>query len=163
MIRSGRRDPGDPRQAAELCARQILDLVPRAMRLMREEMRSAAGGDLSVPQFRVLAFLGRTPGASLSAVASFVGVADATASATVDRLVRRRLVTRSGNPAARRCVMLALTARGAALLERARGRARARLAKQLRALTSSEVAEMAHGLTLLDRALGSSMGAGGRP
>src|SRR5512140_2274127 len=90
------------RETVEACALQIQEVVPRAMRLLRGEMRHEAGAALSVPQLRALAFLGRTPGASLSAVADFLGVADATASVMVDRLVRRRLVTRSGNPEERR-------------------------------------------------------------
>lgn len=149
-------------QAVELCARQILETVPRAMRLLREEMRHEASVRLSVPQFRVLAFLGRTPGASLSAVARFVGIADATASVMVSRLVERRLVTRSGDPAERRRIMLELTARGAALLERARAQARARMVERLEHLTGPELSAVTTGLSLLDRALGASAEAGGR-
>ena len=139
---------------AEACARQILEVVPRAMRLLRAEMREEAGASLSVPQFRVLAFLRRNPGSRLSAVAGFVGVADATASVMVDRLVRRRLVTRAGDPSERRCVRLVLTARGAEMVERARGRTRDRMAAQLATLAGGELAELARGLALLDRALG---------
>jgi len=133
------------------------------MRLLREEMRKGAGVGLSVPQFRVLAFLGRTPGASLSAVAEFIGIADATASSMVDRLVRRRLVTRSGNPAERRRVMLTLTEGGRALLELARDHTRARVAEWLSSLRSSELGEMANGLALLERALHVTMKSGGQP
>src|SRR5512141_2345794 len=43
------------REAVELCARQILEVVPRAMRLLREAMRRAAGAGLSRPQSRALA------------------------------------------------------------------------------------------------------------
>jgi len=157
------RPGADARSAAvELCARRILETVPRAMRLLREEMRQEASAGLSVPQFRVLAFLGRTPGASLSAVARFVGIADATASVMVSRLVVRRLVTRSGDPVERRRVMLELSARGTALLERARAHARARVAQRLEQLSRTELSAMASGLSLLDRALGTPAEAGGR-
>jgi len=147
----------------EPCARQILEVVPRAMRFLREELRQGAGAALSIPQFRVLAFLGRSPGASLSAVARTVGVTDPTASLMVNRLVQRRLVTRTGNPAERRRVMLALTARGAGLLEQARLHARARVAKRLDALNGSELSALAQGLAVLDRALGLPAPMGGRP
>jgi DNA-binding MarR family transcriptional regulator len=139
--------------AAGRCARRIVEVVPRAMRLLREEMRAGAGEELSVAQFRVLAFLGRTPDARLSAVARFIGVADATASVTVDRLVRRGLVARAGDPEERRCVNLALTAQGTGLVERARARTRDRVAARLCALTGRERAVLAQGLALLDRAL----------
>lgn len=137
----------------EACARQILEVVPRAMRLLRQEMREEAGVGISVAQFRVLAFLRRNPGARLSAVAGFLGVAGATASVMVGRLVRRRLLTRAGDPAERRCIRLVLTPRGAEVVERARGRARDRLASQLSGLAGKELAELARGLSLLDRAL----------
>ncbi len=150
------------RQAVELCARQILEVVPRAMRLLREEMRREAGAGLSVPQFRVLVFLGRTPGAALSTVARHVGIADATASVMVSRLVERGLVSRTADPSERRRLMLRLTQRGATLLERARGHARLRVAERLDALSGDELAAVAGGLALLDRALGPA-GDGGRP
>ncbi len=148
-----RQGEDDRRKAAEHCARQLLELVPRAMRLLRGEMRQGAGADLSVPQFRVLAFLGRTPGVSLSAVAECVGVANATASTMVGRLVRRRLVTRSGDPAERRKVRLTLTPQGTALLARARAHTRARVAERLGVLASRELSELGSALALLDRAL----------
>ena len=133
------------RQAVELCARQILEVVPRAMRLLREEMRREAGAGVSVPQFRVLVFLGRTPDASLSAVAHHVGSADATASVMVSRLVERGLVTRTSDPSERRRVMLRLTQRGTTLLERARAHARLRMAERLDALSGEELGAVAGG------------------
>jgi len=151
---------GDP---TERCARQILEVVPRAMRFLREEMRQGAGTALSIPQFRVLAYLGRSPGASLSAVARTVGVTDPTASLMVNRLVKRGLVTRAGDPAERRRVMLALTNRGAARLERARSHARARVSKRLEALDRTELSLLERGLTMLERALGPAVPVGVRP
>lgn len=124
------------------------------MRLLREEMRRQAGAGLSVPQLRALAFLGRTPGASLTALAGFLGVAGPTASVMVSRLVERGLVRRGGDPEERRCVRLTLTARGATLLERSRAHARARLARRLEGLAGPELEAVSSGLALLDRALG---------
>jgi DNA-binding MarR family transcriptional regulator len=148
---------------AERCARQILEVVPRAMRLLREEMRSGIGPGLSVPQFRLLAFLDRNPGASLSAVATFIGIAGPTASTMVDRLVRRALLRREADPRERRRVMLALTRAGAVLLERARSRARASMAARLGALTAAELSALSGGLELLARALPADEAGGGRP
>jgi DNA-binding MarR family transcriptional regulator len=150
------------RQAVELCARQILEVVPRAMRFLRGEMRREAGAGVSVPQFRVLVFLGRTPGTSLSTVARHVGIADATASVMVSRLVERGLVSRTSDPSERRRVMLRLTQRGTTLLERARAHARLRMAERLDALSGEELAAVAGALTLLERALGPA-GEGSRP
>ena len=138
-----------PRGAREACARQILEVVPQAMWLVRREMREVAGRGLSVPQLRVLAFLNRSPGASLSAVADLDGVADATASAMVERLVRRGLVIRQADPQERRRVKLSLTQEGAALLEGARAHARGSVAERLRGFTDEELKALADGLRLL--------------
>ncbi len=153
MARPERRRAAGTKGAAEECARRILEVVPRGMRVLRQEMRREVGSRLSVPQFRALAFLGRTPGASLSAVAEFMGVAAATASAMVERLVRRRLVMRKGDPHERRRVMLALTPRGATLLDRAHAHARARVVERLAGFTASDLVALAQGLASLARVL----------
>ena len=154
------RSAGDREEArkadAEACARQAMDVVPQAMRLLRHEMRKEAGQGLSVPQLRVLAFLSRAPGASVSAVADFAGVAAATASAMIDRLVRRELVVREADPKERRRVTLELTADGSALLERARAHACARVAGRLTSLSDSELATLTQGFELLRRVLAPS-------
>src|SRR5215211_5109443 len=82
----------------ELCAREVMETVPLVMRFIRAEVRSRRAPSLSVPQLRVLTFLSRTPGAPLSSVAEHLGVARSTASAIVDRLVRRKLVSRTVHP-----------------------------------------------------------------
>ena len=117
MTHREKEKTGRGEESRAACARQILEVLPRAMDLLRFEMRQEAVEGLSVPQFRVLAFLDRNPGTSLSSVAEFVGVANATASSMVDRLVRRGLVLREGNPRERRRIMLELTREGASLLE----------------------------------------------
>jgi len=119
------------------------------MWLLRREMREVAGRGLSVPQLRVLAFLGRSPGASLSAVADLDGVTAATASAMVERLVRRGLVSRQADPQERRRVKLSLTQEGVTLLEGARAHARGRVAERMRLFTGEELAVLAQGLELL--------------
>ena len=134
---------------AQSCARHLLETVPAVMRLVRTEVRREAGDVLSVPQFRALAFLGRNPDTSLSAVSDFIGVADATASAMVDRLVRRGLVLRQGDPLERRRVRLRLTRTGSTLLRRAQARTRRRVAGRLDALDTARLNDLARGLDLL--------------
>jgi DNA-binding MarR family transcriptional regulator len=160
-------NPRRPREQAEKatpesCARRILETVPAVMRLVRSEMRRGAGGSLSVPQFRVLAYLGRNSDASLSAVADFIGIADATASAMVERLVRRRLVVREGDPEERRRVRLRLTRGGSALLERAGARTRRHVAARLSALAPRDLTALGRGLGLLRATLATSRGGEGK-
>lgn len=136
---------------AEACARAITEVVPRVMHLIRTEMRRHQPGRLSVPQFRTLLFLQRHPGASLSAVAEHLGVSRPTASALVDRLVRRGLVTRSPDPAERRRVVLGLTDAGHQQLAEARRRTQAHIAQRLAGCRPEELAALADGLRLLQR------------
>src|SRR5262245_11085533 len=104
----------------ELCAHEVMETIPFVMHCIRTEMRSHRAPSLSVPQFRVLTFLSRRPGAPLASVAEHLGVARSTASAIVDRLVRRQLVSRAEDPQERRCVILTLTPAGVQHLQQAR-------------------------------------------
>jgi DNA-binding MarR family transcriptional regulator len=146
-------NPDPSETAAEHCARRILETTPFTMRLIRQKMRGEAGESLSVPQFRVLAFLGHHSGISLSALAEHLGVADATASTMVERLVKRGLVSRDIHPDERRRVAIRLTEEGSALLERARAKARSFLAGSLEALDEGRIRKIQEGLELLMDAL----------
>jgi len=136
----------------ELCAREVMETVPVVMRFIRMEMRSRRAPSLSVPQFRVLTFLSRRPGAPLSSVAEHLGVARSTASATVDRLVRRQLVSRTTHPEERRSVVLTLTPVGAQQLQQAREAAATQMSKVLAGLPAVELSQVIQGLTLLGSA-----------
>jgi DNA-binding MarR family transcriptional regulator len=88
-----------------------------------------------VPQFRVLSFLNRQPGASLSAVADHIGLTRPAMSILVDGLVNRKLVDRETDPGDRRRLTLSLTRQGQSLYTAARQRTQARLAARLEALS----------------------------
>jgi DNA-binding MarR family transcriptional regulator len=132
----------------EECAHQVLDVVPLVMRAIRAEMRRHAL-DLSVPQFRVLTYLNRAEGASLSAVAEHNGLRRPSMSKMIDGLVARGLVTRQTCPTDRRYVTLALTARGRSALESARQATQACLAQALASLPAAERAGVARAMQAL--------------
>jgi DNA-binding MarR family transcriptional regulator len=136
----------------DLCAREVMETVPLVMRFIRTEMRSRRAPSLSVPQFRVLTFLSRRPGAPLSSVAEHLGVARSTASAMVDRLVRRKLVSRTTHPEERRSVVLTLTPAGTQHLQHVRAAASTRMAKVLAGLPAADLLQATQGLTLLGNA-----------
>ena len=146
-------DTQDAGPGARACAQAILATIPRVMRVLRREMRRQTRDQLSVPQFRVLVFLGRNQGASLSDVAEELGVAKATASVMVDRLVRRGLVTRESHPTERRRVTLCHTPAGSELLNHARRGARDHVAGCLASLSETELSELAQSLERLGAAL----------
>lgn len=121
------------------CATELMETVPIVMQYIRTQMRSQSASLLSVPQFRLLAFLSHYPDSSLSEVAEHLGVTRATASTMTDRLVQRAFVMREEHPKERRQVMLRLTEQGSSYLD------------QMQAITRSEIAILLNSLTKQQR------------
>lgn len=78
-----------PPNAAALSAvaERVLAVVPLVMREIRSEMRGDTPDDLTVPSFRMLIYVRKHPGCSVSAVAAHLGVTLPTASVAVDKLL----------------------------------------------------------------------------
>jgi DNA-binding MarR family transcriptional regulator len=144
-----------------VCAQEILDVVPVVMRTIRAELRRHRAADLSVPQFRTLAFIDRQPDASLSDVAEHIGLTLPSMSKIVDGLVARKLVTRRTHPADRRRLTLALTARGQTALQTSREATRACLAEDVAALNDRQRNTIVQAMEIL-RPLFTSPGEGPR-
>jgi DNA-binding MarR family transcriptional regulator len=100
----------------------------------------------------VLTFLSHASGAPLASVTEHLGVSRSTASAIIDRLVRRKLVNRAEDPQERRCVVLTLTPAGEQHLQQARDATCTRLAKVLAGLSAADLLQVTEGLMLLGNA-----------
>lgn len=124
--------------SAEECARQVLEIVPLVMAAIRTEIRSHRGSELSVPQFRVLIFLNRHAGASLSDIAEHLGLTLPSMSKMIDGLLARKMVTRHMHSEDRRRVTLALTALGRGAMQSAYEATESRLAERLAVLPVAE-------------------------
>ena len=135
----------------EQCAAELLEAIHPIMQFVRTEMRSQRELFLSVPQFRVLAFLSLHPGASLSEVAEHLGVTRATASAMIERLVQRSLIDRVEHAQERRHIMLKLTEPGSNHLQQMREVTRHKIAELLAKLTTQELADVSAGLLILEQ------------
>ncbi len=122
----------------EEVALEILETVPLVMRTMRAEMRRHRQADLSVPQFRTLAFLNRQPGASLNNLAEHLGLTPASTSKLVDGLVERHLVERQLSSEDRRRITLTLTSAGFAVWEESFHNTQAYFAKRLAGLAEAD-------------------------
>ena len=133
------------------CAGQLMDTVPLIMRMLRREIRSRRPGDLSVPQFRVLAFLSRNGGSALSDVANHIGLMRPTISKMIETLVRRGLVKRDIADRDRRFVSLSLTDSGSSLINQARRETRSRLAELLKSLSQKDLERIAGAMDILQR------------
>ncbi len=148
--------PSRPAQAsraepanAESAAVQVMAVLPGVMDAMRQAMRAQLDGPLTVPQFRGLNFIDHHPGSSISALAGFLGVTLATASAMVDRLVRAGHLQSQGSQTDRRRAELHLCASGKALLERMRRQTCSSLALALQARSPQELEALVAGLQVL--------------
>src|SRR5689334_7447575 len=140
--------------SAEETAAHLAEIVPLVMRTIRTEMRKHRDPDLSVPQFRALAFVGRNPGASLSDVATHVGLTLPSISKMIDRLVARKLVARQSAAKDRRRISLELTPLGVSTLESSRSVTRARLAEKLAVLSPEEQKTVIQAMDSLQKVFG---------
>lgn len=122
----------------EECARELLDVVPLIMRDIRSQMRSRRSPDLTVPQFRALAFVNCNAGSSLSEVANHLGLTLPSTSKLVDDLITRGMMTREDYPADRRRVRLAVTRHGLTILEASRRGTLAYLAEKLSSVNADD-------------------------
>lgn len=133
---------------AEEVASELLEVVPAVMKEIRFKMRSGRL-DLTVPQFRTLAFIERNKGASLSAVANHMGLTLPSTSRLVDVLIARRLLTREDNPIDRRRVKLGATSRGLTILENSRRGTLDYLAKKMSAISADDRKAIVEGLAAI--------------
>lgn len=131
------------------CAHEILDGVPMVFRVIRAELRKYGAKEMSVPQYRTLAFVYRNEGASLSEVCDHIGLTLPTMSALVDGLVVRGLVNRRTDREDRRRMTLTLTEPGRARLESARAATMAYLEERLRQLSASDRATITLAMRML--------------
>ncbi len=133
---------------AVACAAIMLESLPAFMQRLRQLMRDVRGG-LTVPQFRVLAFLERHPGSTLAEVAEFIGIGKPTASAMIATLSGKRLVERIAT-ADRRSAALHASVAGRKMIRHARTAAQQRVAQRLTTLESDDLAMLARAFRLLD-------------
>ncbi len=105
--------------AASACANAALDLMQSISGFLIAEGRHIDPSvRLTPPQFRALILLERSPGTSLTDLATELGIRSPTASVIVVRLVRDGLVKRNSVPGRR--LSLTLTAKGRRVVTNAR-------------------------------------------
>ena len=104
----------------------------------------------SCARVRTLAYLHRNPGSCLFRLADYLGVTRPTASAIVERLVRRGMVTRAENPQERRQVILELTPLGTRHFRRSRHSTQLWMVNALSRLDPARLRQILQGVTLLE-------------
>ncbi len=107
---------------------------------------------LSLPQYRLLAFLSGGPERA-TALAGWLDVSPPSLTALVDGAVARKLVERVASEEDRRCVRHVITSEGAEALELADGAVGRRLEAVTSHLSPAQARKAHEGLELLGRAL----------
>ncbi len=136
-------------QSVQGTAQQVLEAVPMVMRTIRGQLRSHRRADISVPQFRAMAYIDRNAGASLSDLASHIGLTLPSMSKLVDGLVSRKLVTRTADNADRRRICLSLTPLGREELKAAHRSTEKYLADRMSGLGEADLRTIADAMHLL--------------
>jgi len=131
------------------CAALVIETALLTLRTIRREMRSDLPMDVSLPQFRVLAYLAHHEGASLSDLADHIGLTLPSMSKAVDALVKRDFVKREASPDDRRRVTLCLTPGGLQAFHAAADATQARVAEMLASLTGKQRSKIAKAMRVL--------------
>lgn len=131
------------------CAHDVLETVPMIMRVIRAEMRKQRDANLTVPEFRALAFIARHEDPSPSQLADHLGLTLSSLTHLVDGLVERGLLVRRPHQRDRRRLILSLTPLGESTVHTARAAAQASLAARLAVLSPAEVETIARAMHLL--------------
>jgi DNA-binding MarR family transcriptional regulator len=121
------------------------------MRVIRGQLRKHSATEVSVPQFRTLAYLNRHEGKSLSEVAEHIGLSLPSMSSLIDGLVIQGLVIRQTHPQDRRRMTLKLTERGSSTLRKAREATAGYLEEKLGGLSGTERATLLDAMRVLRR------------
>lgn len=127
---------------------EILEVLPPAMRAIRNEMRTLAQPELTVAQFRVLTRLDAFPHTNKQ-LAEWMGISAASMCRTLDVLVKRGYVTRRPAQDDRREVNLALTPKGKNRFEGIKLATRRMLQEKLNVLSDADRKKLLAGLKLI--------------
>lgn len=135
----------------------VVDAVLGASRVLvgvAARSLAGAGGDVTLPQYRVLVVLAARGPRRVAELSAVLDVAPSTGTRMCDRLVRKRLVRRQRVPSDRRTVRVALTEAGVELVGEVTRRRRAEIGRILHRLPSADRAAVVGGLRALAAAAG---------
>lgn len=128
--------------------KQMLKSIPAVMRMIRQEMRPAAAGELSIPQFRILAHL--SPGQmTISTLADLQGVSLPAMSKMLDGLCERHFVRKKACHDDRRTQWIELLPKGRKIFEKMQGHVEVRLNHYLRRLSPNQIKVLEEAMLIL--------------
>jgi len=130
------------------------ETVPPLWNFVRSHIRATAIGnfDITVEQFHVLRYVRRGTD-SMSELATVKNISRPAISQAVDVLVKKRFLTRVQSTQDRRCVELALTEEGNALLDTVFKETRGWMKERMNKLTTDELETIAKAMEALKKML----------
>lgn len=131
-------------------AREFIEAVPRSMWAIRFGMREAAGKELTVPQFRVLAQLSTQPRTN-GELAELIGVSVPAMSRLVDGLFEGGLVARFPEARDRRQVRLELSLSGRRTFQRLKKHTQGVFSARFSELGETDRRKLREGLEVLGK------------
>jgi DNA-binding MarR family transcriptional regulator len=128
------------------------ETVPPLWNFVRSHIRATATGnfDITVEQFHVLRYVRRGPN-SMSELATAKNISRPAISQAVDVLVKKGLLTRIHSTTDRRCVELALTDEGGALLDTVFKKNRSWMKDRMKNLSADELETITKAMEVLKK------------
>ena len=105
--------------------------------------------NLSIGQLKSLFFISNRGTTSLSKLAAALGVTPTNTTGIVERLLKRKLITRTDSPDDRRVLLLRTTLRGEELIAQLRQKRKERMAELFNRLTDEEATQVRDALKTL--------------
>jgi DNA-binding MarR family transcriptional regulator len=126
-------------------AKQLLEVVPPTMARIRNEWRSFAPPEISIPQLRILGsvFKGRN---LIGDIAKHQGVSQPAMSMLVEALIKKGYLKKTKSVTDKRQSPLALTAKGLKTHQKTRQSTEVKLSKALDSLSEADCLELEKGL-----------------
>jgi DNA-binding MarR family transcriptional regulator len=135
----------------QLAARVLMDTIPSVMGIIRSDMRLAAKGVFTVPQFRTLNHLMKHPQNNRE-LAEWMGVAPPTMSRMIDTLVKRGYLEKARDTSDLRQQTLQLTLEGRQEINRVKTVVNKKIALKFKKLSEDQANVLVQGIRLLGEA-----------
>ena len=139
-------------EKAEL-VREIIELQRKVDRARRQrELGPWMDLPLTIAQLKSLFFISNQGSTNLGNLAAALGVTPTNTTGIVDRLVKKKLVSRNEDAQDRRMLLLQATTKGEELVTNLRDRRRGHMSEVLALMSMDELVTLAQGLTSLVKA-----------